>query len=340
MSFSLLQPLRDIPFAFVDTETTGVSVEFGHRVIELGIVRVENGVKVAEYSQLIDPQRGISPGVSALTGITPEMVARQPRFFEQLPMAMEFLRGAVLVGHNFRFDLTFLNKEFRRAGQAMEVALAGVMVMDTVRMARRRFGRGGNGLQRLARRIGYEPSVAHRALADAETTRFVFEKLIEPLAGWQTPLADALVAQGGPIGLLPKSPQESLLPLELEEALEQKKPVMMEYLDAREQRTQRTIQPLHVKKFKGELILVAHCHLRDEQRTFKLDRIVQLMRMEVVETTVTPSPVGESALLLMEPSVTAESGDERPKEPASANWLQHGSSTSSQMLQSPEAPSE
>lgn len=70
------------------------------------------------------------------------------------------------------------------------------------------------------------------------------------------------------------------MPLELEEALEGNKPVEMEYLDANEQRTKRVIRPLHVKRRNGELILVAHCQLRDAQRTFKLDRIIQLARIE------------------------------------------------------------
>lgn len=68
--------------------------------------------------------------------------------------------------------------------------------------------------------------------------------------------------------------------MELEEALELRRPVMMEYLDARQQRTHRVIQPLHVRRSGGELLLVAHCHLRNAQRTFKLDRVVRLVRLE------------------------------------------------------------
>lgn len=93
-------------------------------------------------------------------------------------------------------------------------------------------------------------------------------------------MCDALMQQGGPMGLMPTNPKESLLPLELEEALEGGRPVEMEYLDAREMRTKRVIRPLHVKRFNGDLMLVAHCELRGAQRTFKLERIVQLTRVE------------------------------------------------------------
>src|SRR5256885_412580 len=217
MSFSLLQPLREVPFAFVDVETTGASADFGHRVIEIGIARVEGSQVVAEYEHLLDPQRRISAGVTALTGISQDMVEGQPTFADQLPKMLELLRGAVVVGHNVRFDLGFLRKEFRRSGQDIVQSIGDVPVLDTVRIARRRFGRGGNGLQTLAPRLGVFPTVAHRALADVQTTVGVFEKLLDPIGGWSLPLCDALLAQGGKMGLLPANPRESLLPLELEE---------------------------------------------------------------------------------------------------------------------------
>jgi hypothetical protein len=125
-----------------------------------------------------------------------------------------------------------------------------------------------------------QPTTAHRALADAITTAFVFEKLLETVGGWDLTLCDAIVQQGGPMGLLPASPRESLLPLELQEALEQRAAVLMDYLDARQQPTQRIIEPLHLRKFKGELTLIAHCRLRNDRRTFKLDRIIRLTRLD------------------------------------------------------------
>jgi DNA polymerase III epsilon subunit family exonuclease len=290
MVFSLLQPLRHTPLAFLDVETTGASADFGHRVIELGIVRVEAGQVVAEYQQLIDPQRRIGPGVTAITGITQSMVMGQPLFSEQFPAALELLRGAVLVGHNIRFDLSFLRREFRRAGTNMMDALGEVPVLDTVRIARRRFGRGGNALQCLASRFGIVPTAAHRALADAQTTAALFERLLDGIGGWDACLCDAIAAQGGPMGLLPLGPPQSLLPLPLEEALEQRCAVLMEYTDANQRRTLRTIEPLHVRRFRNELVLIAHCQLRNDRRTFKVDRIVSLTR--VTEAAVDVSARG------------------------------------------------
>jgi len=291
MPLSLISKLREIPFAFVDVETTGASTEYGDRVTEIGIVRIEGGRRVAEYQQLVDPQRRIGPGIVALTGITQEMVTGQPIFADVLNRVVELMCGCVVVGHNVRFDLSFLAGEFRRARRPIETCLVDCAhVMDTVRIARRRFGRGGNGLQNLAPRLGVQPVAAHRALADAITTALVFERLMEPVGGWDLCLCDAISQQGGPMGLLPASPRESLLPLELQEALELRCTVMMEYLDASANRTQRIIEPLEIRRFKGELTLVAHCHLRNDRRTFKIDRIVQMTRVE--PATLFPEPHG------------------------------------------------
>src|SRR2546423_8140410 len=102
MIFSMLQLLRDVPIACVDTETTGASAAFGHKIIEIGIVRIENGREVARYEQLIDPKRRITAGVTAFTGITQEMVVGQPRFSDQLEAMMALLKGAAILGHNIR----------------------------------------------------------------------------------------------------------------------------------------------------------------------------------------------------------------------------------------------
>jgi DNA polymerase-3 subunit epsilon len=282
MRFSLLEPLLKVPIACVDTETTGASAAFGHRVIEIGIVRIEQGRAVARYEQLINPMRAISGGVTALTGISQAMVEGQPRFVDQLPGMMRLLEGAAILGHNVRFDLSFLLAEFRRAGMDMLQVVKEVPVLDTVLIARRRFGRGGNSLPILSRRLGIEPVTSHRALADALTTAALFERLLEPVGGYGASLCEVLVQQGGATGLTPAQ-AGPLLPLELEEALENARPVLMDYLDAQGNATQRMIQPLHVRRHNGELLLVAHCHLRDDRRTFKLDRIVRLTRIDAAE---------------------------------------------------------
>jgi DNA polymerase III epsilon subunit family exonuclease len=285
MPFSLVQPICDIPIACIDVETSGASAELGERVIEVGIVRYENGRQVAQYEQLIDPQRRISAGVTPLTGISQAMCAGRPTFAQQFHAMMQFLGGAAILGHNIPFDLGFLAREFRRAGHDLAQMLADAPILDTVRIARRRFGRGGNGLSSLARRLGCEPEVAHRALADARTTGIIFDRLLGT-SGWLMCLCDVYLQQGGPMRLPSSSSRISVLPWELEEALEMGHPIEMEYLDARQMRTRRVINPIEIRRASGELVLIAHCHLRNDRRHFKVQRIVALSRIDVTSATV------------------------------------------------------
>jgi len=294
MPISLLHPLQQIPIAVVDTETTGAAAELGDRITEIGVVKLLNGQVVERYSQLLDPQRRISPGASAITGITEEMVTGQPTFGDVREKLCELLAGSIVVGHNVNFDLSFIHREFARLRIDLCELCGPTHVLDTVRIARRRFGRGGNGLAKLAARLLVPQTLAHRALADAETTAAVLERLLEPVGGWAMMLCDALAQQGGPIAFKPAERARSL-PLELDEALEMQLPVMMEYLDARDNRTHRKIAPMHIKKLGGELLLVAHCHLRDAQRTFKVTRIVSVTRMEELNVAPAANPTVQSA---------------------------------------------
>jgi DNA polymerase-3 subunit epsilon len=133
----------------------------------------------------------------------------QPTFAEQIPAMLRFLSGAIVLGHNIRFDFSFLLPEFRQSGEDLPHTLGNPHVVDTLFMARRRFGRGGNALGKLARRLGYEPSAAHRALPDAVTTAAIFELLLAPVGGWNICLCDCLLQQGGPMGLLPRTASAS-----------------------------------------------------------------------------------------------------------------------------------
>lgn len=308
---SLLSPLLSLPIAFVDVETTGASSDSGDRVIELGIARYENGRLASTYQQLINPNHSLSPLITQLTGITAEMLEGQPTFQAIHQDAIACLRGAVIAGHNIPFDLSFLRNEFRKCGVDLPVAFKGHHVVDTVRLARKRFGRKGNGLQALAARLdlrqekpdptplfpsnpppdGEVDLTPHRALADALITARLFDYLIQPpfLAGWGTTLLDLLQAQGGPIPLA-GTPAKNAVPLELEEALDRRLPIQLHYLDATDTPTTRIITPLEVRKFRGEMILLAFCALRQEKRSFKLARIIRLTKPPELDPDTQLSP--------------------------------------------------
>ena len=100
-------------YSFVDIETTGTSARHD-RVIEIGILRVENDRIVKKYNQLINPETHVSPFITQITGITPDDLEDAPTFEIVKDEVYELLHGSIFVAHNVRFDHGFLKNEFKR----------------------------------------------------------------------------------------------------------------------------------------------------------------------------------------------------------------------------------
>ena len=148
--------------AFVDLETTGTSAG-ADRITEVGIVRVDDGAQVSEWSSLVDPECSIPAGVQALTGITNAMVAGAPTFGQIASEIAERLAGCVFVAHNARFDYGFLKQEFGRLGRAFHAK-----VVCTVKLSRRLYPDSGrHNLDALIERHHLPVADRHRALGDA-----------------------------------------------------------------------------------------------------------------------------------------------------------------------------
>ena len=103
------------PVACVDLETTGGTAD-SHRIIEVGIVLLDGGVVVEQWSSLVDPGRRIPPSIESFTGITNEMVTGAPTFADLRAEVRRRLDGRLFVAHNARFDYGFVRNEFRRLG--------------------------------------------------------------------------------------------------------------------------------------------------------------------------------------------------------------------------------
>jgi DNA polymerase-3 subunit epsilon len=157
----------------VDTETTGMSPLFGHRLVEVARVAIVDGALGEEWSTLIDPGRPIPADAARVHGITDAMVADAPKPAE----AGRLLRAACadfpLVFHNASFDLPFLLHLFREAGAPTLLN----PIVDTLGLARGLFGTGSRALGALATRLELPVETAHRALGDTRTTARVFIEL-------------------------------------------------------------------------------------------------------------------------------------------------------------------
>lgn len=147
---------------FLDLETTGATATHD-RVTEVGLIEVDNGRFVREWSSLVNPGMSIPPGIQALTGISNDMVAQAPRFEEIARELYEAIDGRVLIAHNARFDYGFLKNEFRRLGKTFTAP-----VLCTVKLSRKLFPQHPrHNLDSLMMRHGIHCDARHRALGDA-----------------------------------------------------------------------------------------------------------------------------------------------------------------------------
>jgi DNA polymerase-3 subunit epsilon len=152
----------DQAVVFLDVETTGAAAN-ADRITEIGLVEVNAGELVEEWSTLVNPGRRIPPAIEALTGITNAMVAEAPGFERLSTELHRRLDGKLLVAHNARFDYGFLRSEFARVGLRYQSR-----VLCTVKLSRRLYpGERHHNLDSLIARHGLECGQRHRALADA-----------------------------------------------------------------------------------------------------------------------------------------------------------------------------
>jgi DNA polymerase III epsilon subunit family exonuclease len=168
-------PLERATYVVVDLETTGLRPGVA-RICEIGAVRVRDLECVEEFETLVNPGVSIGATVSALTGLRDPELRRAPRPEVAVRRFLAFAGDAVLVAHNARFDLAFLDRETER----LTGARLAVPVVDTVGLARRLLaGRTSRaGLASLARFFGTAAIPCHRALPDAKATAEILIMLL------------------------------------------------------------------------------------------------------------------------------------------------------------------
>ncbi len=151
-------------FVVFDLETTGIKYS-DNSIVEIGAVRVENGIITDEYSTLANPEYPIPPEASAVNHITNDMLAGQPLIYEVLPSFLMFVGDDVLVAHNMRFDYQFL----ANACMINQFKIPE-KIFDTMALARYYPEAGSKKLTALVEAAGIEVENAHRALSDARMT--------------------------------------------------------------------------------------------------------------------------------------------------------------------------
>jgi DNA polymerase-3 subunit epsilon len=161
----------------LDTETTGLEVEQGHRIVEVGAVALADRKRTdLHFHSYLNPQRSIDEEAEKVHGLSMERLSSEPEFSEIAESFLEFVEGSILVIHNAAFDLGFLNAELKRASSQYPALEEICDVEDTLLMARNKFPGQRNSLDALANRFevtGYDRSF-HGALLDANILADVY----------------------------------------------------------------------------------------------------------------------------------------------------------------------
>jgi DNA polymerase-3 subunit epsilon len=172
-------PLHELSYVVVDTETTGGSHWLNDKITEIAAVVVRNGEIVEVFERLVNPQRPIPPFISRLTNITWEMVKDAPTFERVVPELMRVLEGNVFVAHNVNFDWRFITGEI---GRSTGRQLRGRRLC-TVKIARKVLPQlSRRSLDYVARYYGIEIRNRHRAGGDALATAKCLIRLMSDLA--------------------------------------------------------------------------------------------------------------------------------------------------------------
>ena len=184
-------PLSEVTFVVVDLETTGTSPG-NDAITEIGALRMRGGELLGRLETFVNPGVPLPPMITVLTGITESMLLPAPRIAEVLPAFLEFAHDAVIVGHNIRFDISFLDAALLANGyprlahrRVDTVALARRLIRDEVPNLR---------LDTLARHFRTAAEPVHRAYADAAATAEVLHALLERAAAFGVLGLDDLLA--------------------------------------------------------------------------------------------------------------------------------------------------
>jgi DNA polymerase-3 subunit epsilon len=184
--------------SFVDIETTGANPISG-RVIEIGILRVENNKLVKTYKTLINPQTYVDPFIENMTGITQDLLETAPTFEQIKDEILEILDGSVFVAHNVRFDYGFLRNEYRRFGQQFSFKH-----FCTVKLARLLYpGHARYNLDSIMERFNITCENRHRAFDDAKVLWEFYQKSIQqiPVEIFEKAVSLALKRPTVPLGI-------------------------------------------------------------------------------------------------------------------------------------------
>jgi DNA polymerase-3 subunit epsilon len=162
----------------LDTETTGLNYEIGHRLVEIGIVELDNHVPTGNYFHYyLNPERESDEAALKVHGLNKEFLSNKPKFDEIVEEFLEFISDSKIIIHNASFDVGFINAELKRCNIS---ELNNDCIIDTLQMAKKKFLGQSVSLDSLCRKFNIDLSErnTHGALKDARLLASVYLELI------------------------------------------------------------------------------------------------------------------------------------------------------------------
>ena len=169
----------------LDTETTGLDYENGDKIVEIGIVELENHIQTGKnFHYYLNPERDSNPKAQQIHGLTKEFLSDKPKFCEIADEFIKFISDSKIIIHNAAFDMGFINAELKKCNI---VEIDNNLVIDTLMLAKKKFVGQTASLDALCRRFNIDISnrEIHGALKDAKLLSLVYLELI---GGKQTKL--------------------------------------------------------------------------------------------------------------------------------------------------------
>lgn len=270
----LKKKINEIEFVIFDVETTGLDPFSGDRIIEIAAKKFKNLKEIASFSSLVDPEREISYGAYMVNHITREMLKGAPKSKNVLKDFFKFITGSCLMGYNVNFDLSFLNNELSFIDKQLPEDLAIADILKMSRMLLPQLGR--YSLLSVSENLNIDSIQKHRASSDVELTFQVFKCFLSALKNKGIEDFSNFLHMFGVNRKLHAFLSNVKL-AQIQEAIEARLKLQIRYFSSSSAKvTEREVTPQEIRKEDNKDFLVGFCHLRNEERSFRVDRILEL----------------------------------------------------------------
>ena len=163
----------------LDTETTGLSVDQNHRIVEIGCIELKDQIPTKNvYHQYINPERSVSPEAFKVHGYSDKFLSNKKKFSEIADSFLSFIKDKKIIIHNAGFDLSFLNHELKLTKKNI---IKKENIIDTLEIARQKYPGSQNSLDALCKRFNIDNSKRekHSALVDCQLLKEVYINLLD-----------------------------------------------------------------------------------------------------------------------------------------------------------------